>query len=117
MPIDTLGHDAQEILRRANTFLKSKQKNDQQRQQSLRELTGIERRLSNDIEERTTSYIAQLESEERAQIDNQWEQISSKPHFIEAFQKKQADLQIFENLRQVNGGAYPRNISPVLYVI
>jgi hypothetical protein len=117
MPIDTLGHDAQETLRRVNTFLKSKQKNDQQRQQNLRELTGIERRLSNDIEERTTRYIAQLESDEKAQIDNQWEQISSKPHFVEAFQKKQADLQIFENLRQVNGGAYPRNISPVLYVI
>ena len=84
MPIDTLGEDVQRVLRGANTFLRSKQKNSQLRQVQLRELNGIEGRLAKEIEERSTKYIAQLESEEKTQIDNQWAQITSKPKFIEA---------------------------------
>jgi hypothetical protein len=117
MPIDTLGDDANRVLRDAKAFLSSKQQNAQLRQFQLRELDGIERRLSREIEDRSTKYLAQLESAEKSEIASEWAQISSKPHFLQANKKKQTDLQLFENLRQINGGAYPRNISPVLYVI
>ena len=70
-----------------------------------------------EIEERRTSYIAQLVSDEKAEIDNQWAQLNSEPRLVQANKEKQTDLQIFENLRQINGGAYPKNLSPVLYVI
>jgi hypothetical protein len=117
MPIDTLGDEANRVLRGAKAFLSSKQKNPQLCQLQVKELDGIERRLSRDIEERSTKYLAQLESEEKSDIDSEWAQISSKPRFLQANKEKQTDLQLFENLRRINGGAYPRNISPVLYVI
>jgi hypothetical protein len=117
MPIDTLGDDANRVLRDAKAFLSSKQQNAQLRQSQLRELDAIERRLSREIEDRSTKYLAQLESAEKSEIATEWAQISSKPRFLQANKKKQTDLQLFENLRQINGGAYPRNISPVLYVI
>jgi hypothetical protein len=117
MPIDTLGDDVQRALRGARAFLSSKQKNSQQGQFHLRDLEGIEKRLSKQIDERSTKYIAQLESEERSKIESQWTQISSKPQYLQAHKEKQTDLQIFENLRRINGGAYPKNISPVIYVI
>jgi hypothetical protein len=117
MPIDTLGDDANRVLRDAKAFLSSKQQNAQLRQSQLRELDAIERRLSREIEDRSTKYLAQLESAEKSEIASEWAQISSKPRFLQANKKKQTDLQLFENLRQINGGAYPRNISPVLYVI
>lgn len=73
--------------------------------------------MSKEITERKTNYIAQLESEERTEIDGQWAQLNGKPQFIQANQQRQTNLQIFESLRQINGGAYPRDLSPVLYVI
>jgi len=117
MPIDTLGDDIQRVLRNAKAFLSSKQKSPEQRRVYLRDLETVGKRLYKEIEERQTSYIAQLESDEKAEIDNQWAQLNSEPRFIQANKEKQTNLQIFENLRQVNGGAYPKNLSPVLYVI
>lgn len=117
MPIDTLGDDIQRVLRNAKAFLSSKQKSPEQRRVYLRDLETVGKRLYKEIEERRTSYIAQLESDEKAEIDNQWAQLNSEPRFIQANKEKQTNLQIFENLRQVNGGAYPKNLSPVLYVI
>ena len=73
--------------------------------------------MSNEIEDRRTNYPAQLDAEERAEIDNQWAQLNVRPQYVQANQEKQTDQQIFESLRQINGGAYPRNLSPVLYVI
>jgi hypothetical protein len=117
MPIDTLGGDIQRVLRNAQTFLSSKQKNPAQRQAYLKDLETTGRRLYKEIEERRTDYIAQLESDEKAEIDNQWAQLNSEPRFIQANKERQTALQIFENLRQANGGAYPKNLSPVLYVV
>ena len=117
MPIDTLGGDIQRVLRNANAFLSSKQKNPAQRQAYFRDLETAGRRLYKEIEERRTDYIAQLGSDEKAEIDDQWAQLNSEPRFIQANKEKQTALQIFENLRQANGGAYPKNLSPVLYVI
>jgi len=117
MPIDTLGGDIQRVLRNAKTFLSSKQKNPAQRQAYLKDLETTGRRLYKEIEERRTDYIAQLESDEKAEIDNQWAQLNSEPRFIQANKERQSALQIFENLRQANGGAYPKNLSPVLYVV
>jgi hypothetical protein len=92
MPIDTLGDDANRVLRDAKAFLSSKQQNAQLRQLQLRELDGIERRLSREIEDRSTKYLAQLESAEKSEIASEWAQISSKPRFLQANKKKQTDL-------------------------
>lgn len=117
MPIDTLGEDVQRVVRNAKSFLSSNQKNGELRQSHLRDLEAVGARLSNEIEERRTRYISQLASDERAQVDNQWAQLNAKPQFIQANNQNQTNLQIFESLRQINGGAYPRDLSPVLYVI
>jgi len=117
MPIDTLGEDVQRAVRGAKAFIGSNQKNGEQRQSHLRDLEAVGARVSNEIEERRTKYIAQLESDERTQVDKQWAQLNAKPQFIQTNQQNRANLQIFENLRQINGGAYPRDLSPVLYII
>jgi hypothetical protein len=117
MPIDTLGDDIQRVLRGAKACLSSKQKSTELLQFQLRDLTTVGRRLSNEIEERRTTYISQLDSDEKAEIDNEWTQLNSNSRFIQAYREKQTHDQIFANLRQINGGAYPKNLSPVIYVI
>src|SRR5262245_41847421 len=117
MPIDTLGDEVQRVVRRAKAFLSSNEKNNDLRKSQLRDLQAIGARLSNDIEERQTKYIDQLDAEERAQMDEQMAQLNAKPQFIQASKQNETNKQIFENLRQINGGAYPRDLSPVLYVI
>lgn len=108
---------ALKVLRDATGFLRSKQPKSELRQQHLRNLEAVGRRLATDIEERSTRYLAKLEGDEKAEIDEQWAQLNSKPQFIKANTEKQSHLQIFNQLRQINGGAYPKNISPVLYVV
>src|SRR6185295_7515144 len=103
MPIDTLGEDVQRAVRGAKAFIGSNQKNGEQRQSHLRDLEAVGARVSNEIEERRTRYIAQLESDERTQVDKQWAQLNAKPQFIQTNQQNRANLQIFENLRQING--------------
>jgi hypothetical protein len=117
MPIDTLGDDIQRAVRDAKAFLSSKRNNNELRQSHIKDLDTVARRLSAEIGERRTNYIAQLASEERGQIDNQWLQLNRKPQFIQANQEGQTARQIFESLRQINGGAYPRDLSPVLYAV
>lgn len=117
MPIDTLGDEAQSVLRDATGFLRSKQSNNELKQYHIRNLEAAARHLSVDIEERSTRYITQLDSEEKAEIDDQWAQVTSKPHYLQAVTEQRTDAQIFNSLRQINGGAFPKNISPVLYVI
>ena len=60
MPIDTLGEDVQRVVRNAKGFLSSNQKNNDIRQSHLKDLEAVGARLSNDIEERQTKYIASL---------------------------------------------------------
>jgi hypothetical protein len=117
MPIDTLGGDVQRVVRDAKAFISSNQKDNGRRQSHLRDLEAVGARLSNEIEERRTRYIAQLESDERTQVDRQLAQLSAKPQFNQANKQNQTNLQIFESLRQINGGAYPRDVPTVLYVI
>jgi hypothetical protein len=103
--------------RSTRAFLSSKQKSDELRQSHLRDLDAVGIRLSREIGERRTNYVVQLESDERTEIDNQWAQLNAKPQFTQVNKERQTGQQIFESLRQINGGAYPRNLSPVLYVI
>jgi hypothetical protein len=117
MPIDTLGEDVQRVVRNAKGFLSSNQKNDDIRRSQLKDLEAVGARLSNDIEERQTKYIAKLDTEERTQIDSQLAQLFATPQFVQANRQNETNKQIFENLRQINGGAYPRDLSPILYVI
>jgi len=58
MPIDTLGEDVQRDVRGAKAFIGSNQKNGEQRQSHLRDLEAVGARVSNEIEERRTKYIA-----------------------------------------------------------
>src|SRR5690242_17533204 len=98
MPIDTLGEDVQRVVRNAKAFLSSNQKNNDLRKSHLRDLEAVSARLSNDIEERRTKYIAQLESEERDEIINEAAELNAKPQFIQASKQNQTNLQIFEHL-------------------
>ena len=116
MPIDTLGDEVQRVLRDARTFLSPRQPNSASKQPLLRDLAGVEGRLFREVEERSSTYLSRLDAEERREIDGQWARISNTPTFLQANQQKQTNLQLFESLRQINGGAYPRNISPVIYV-
>jgi hypothetical protein len=86
-------------------------------QQHLRDLLNAEQRLSSDIHERQNSYKDLLQRQEAHEIDAKWAELNQKPAFLRANARQKAQQGKFDNLRQVNGGAYPRNLSPVLYVI
>lgn len=116
MPVDTLGDDVQGIVRGATDFLHSSPDDSKLRQYHLRNLEGMERRLEADIQERSTKYLSELQASERAEIDDRFGQLNSNPRFLRANAEQRADQQKFDGLRQINGGGFPWNISPVFYV-
>jgi hypothetical protein len=58
-----------------------------------------------------------LQGQEEHEIDAKWAELNQNPAFLRANAQQNAQQAKFDNLRQVNNGAYPRNLSPVLYVI
>jgi hypothetical protein len=117
MPIDTLGEDAQGALKGAEDFLRSNQGDKSLRQFHLRNLQTVGRRLTSDVEERSTTYLTGLHSKEKSAIDEVWAKLNSNSRFIRTITEQKADQQTFDDLRRLNGGAFPKNISPVLYII
>jgi hypothetical protein len=115
MPIDTLGEDAQDALKGAEDFLRSNQGDKSLRQFHLRNLQTVGRRLTSDVEERSTTYLTELHSKEKSAIDEVWAKLNSNSRFIRTITEQKADQQTFDDLRRLNGGAFPKNISPVLY--
>jgi hypothetical protein len=117
MPNDTLAEDVEGALRGAGDFLRLGRNDDRARAYHLSALQTLESRLNTEIQERSTTYLAELNSEEAKEIDNKWQELDSDPRFTRANAQQKAHQQTFDHLRQFNGGAFPRNLSPVLYTI
>lgn len=117
MPHDTLGQDLAPLHRAAVDYVNSKVHTAQQQRLHLRNLKGAMSQLSADIEERTTTYLQQLDAQENNEMENKRKEVNANPKIQRAYEAQQANQKQFGDLRYVNGGGYPRNISPVLYVI
>lgn len=117
MPNDTLGKDIAGLHRAAVGYITSNVQNPQQRRSHLNNLKSAQSRLTTEIDERGTSYLKHLDAQEKAAIENRRAEIYSNPKLQRAYEAQKANHQQFEDLRHVNGGGYPKNISPILYVI
>ncbi len=117
MPNDTLRETVEEIRRGALSYIASNRPDAQHRRQLLKDIQSGKSRLSAEIEERNTTYLDQLDAKEAAAIDARRTEVYQNPKFQRASEAQRANHQRFESLRQVNDGGYPKNISPVLYVI
>jgi hypothetical protein len=117
MPIDTLGEDAQATIKAAEEFLRSNQADKTLQQFHLKNLKAIEKQLSLDIDERASGYLAELNSSEKKSVDEMWANLNSDQRYLRLDTEQKANQQTFENLRRLNGGVFPKNISPVLYII
>jgi len=117
MPDDALREEIEPIRREALAFIASNRPDERQRQTFVRRLMNCETRLSNDIEERSNTFLAELDQREAAAIQSARIELDQDMRFHRASEAHKAAHLEFEDLRRVNGGGYPRNISPVLYVI
>jgi hypothetical protein len=117
MPTDTLGDEVQSILKGATDFLRLNRPDDRRRRGHLVNLESMEERLRADIQERQTTHANELQSREDAEIDAEWRELNEDRRFVRISAEHKARQQTFEDLRQINDGEYPRNISPVLYII
>ena len=117
MPTDTLGDEVQTILKSAADFLRLNRPDERRRHNHLVGLESMEERLRADIQERQTTYANELQSSEDAEIDAEWRELNDDRRFVRINTEQKARQQTFEDLRQINDGEYPKNISPVLYII
>jgi hypothetical protein len=117
MPSDTLSEETTVALKGANDFLRANQGDQKAKAFHLENLEVLGARLQQDIQERSTSYLAELNSREAKEIDDRWQVLNSDQKYIRKTTEEKSYQQTFEKYRQVNGGALPRNISPVLYAI
>lgn len=117
MPDDTLAEDVQGVLKGAADFLRLGRGDERLRAFHLTKLQTLENRLEHEIDNRSTAYLSQIDADEQREIEATWHQLSSDPKFIRQNTEQKAHQQTFDHLRQTNGGKFPRNISPVLYVI
>jgi hypothetical protein len=117
MPTDTLGSEAQAVLKSAAELIRTNRPDDKRRRNLLIGLENMEQRLRSDVQERETSYDNDLRSKEDAEIDDRWRELNDNPRFVRVNSEQKSRQETFEDLRKVNDGGYPRNISPVLYVV
>jgi hypothetical protein len=117
MPNDSLMDEIAPIRRAALDYIATNRLDPRKRRMLIQDLQNAEARLSSEIAERETSYLPELIAKEAAAINSRRAQIEKDPAYQRAFDAQRADHQQFEYLRRVNGGGFPRNISPVLYAI
>jgi hypothetical protein len=117
MTTNTLGDEVSDILRGASDYIRSNRPDERRQQFHMRNLQSAEARVAAEIKERETGYKEQLQAKESADLDALWEALNRNPRFQRASAHQKACQETFEDLRQVNGGAFPKNISPVIYVI
>jgi hypothetical protein len=117
MPTDTLGEEVQSALKSGGQALRSNRLDDDRRRHLIANLTNLDKRLEADISERETSFVNELQTKEDTEIDARWAELNNNQRYVRANAEQKAREQTFQELRQVNGGAYPKNISPVIYVI
>jgi hypothetical protein len=117
MPSDVIVNETRGAMRIALDFLKQKIQPSDRRHSLFRQLQETERLLAADLAERQEAYPAELDRRERADIDAVWARYNEVDRHKNLTQKRDAQRQRFEQLRQLNGGSFPLNLSPVLYVI
>jgi hypothetical protein len=98
MPNDTLAEDAEGALRGAADFLRLGHNDDRARAFHLGTLQTLESRLAGDIQERSTTYLAELSSAEAKEIDAKWQELNSDPRFARANTQQKAHQQTFDHL-------------------
>jgi hypothetical protein len=117
MPNDTLREEIAASQRAAAAYITSNVQDPQQRRAHLQNLKSAQSRLSSEIEERSGDYRLRLDMEEKDAIEAKRSEIRTDPKLKRAFEVQKASHQQFEDLRRANGGGYPRNISPFIYII
>jgi hypothetical protein len=117
MPDDTPNDDLQTrvrlILTSDTRYLAGNKPDARKRQANLEQLTQWQTIISNDIDLRTTSYSARLADEHENNIRSAQNTLNEDHRYKEACAEQNATHLQFEMLRM--GGAYPKNISPVIY--
>lgn len=117
MPNDTLGDEAAEALKGASDYIRSDRADESRRKYNQLNLEGIESRLVADIDDRSTGYKQELHAKESAEINDKWEELGANTRYVRINAEQKARQKTFEDLRRVNEGVFPKNISPVLYVV
>jgi hypothetical protein len=117
MPNDSMREEIEPIRRAALAYLASTRTDAPQADAHLRALTNCEARLVSEIDERGRPYSDQLNADEAAAIGARRTEVEQNSKYQRASEEQKAAHQTFDNLRRINGGSYPRNISPVLYII
>src|SRR5262245_40476051 len=107
MPIDTLKDDVEPVIRAASDYLRSNRPEERMREQHIANLTNAQHRLSADLQQRTTTYLQELEEKEAREVDARSAELRSDPKFERISAEHTSRRQTFENLRQANEGAYP----------
>lgn len=116
---NTLSDDVAAALRGADTFLRKNSNDARTRAVHHENLAVLEARLESDIKERSTTYLAQLAAAEEDEIDASWRELTdlNNKKYSRLTAAEKTLQETFEQHRLINGGALPRNISPVLYSI
>jgi len=117
MPNDTLREEIEPARRAALAYIAANKTDARQKNSHVRSLKNCISRLERDVEEREHSHLASIDREERGAIDQKEAELDTDPKYQRASEANKAAHQEFENLRRVNGGSYPKNVSPVLSVI
>ena len=117
MPTDSLGEEVQAALKSCANIVRQDRPDEKRRRAMIATLQSLDERLRADIDERRTAYSDILQAKEDAEIAARWQELSEDQRFVRANTEQKARQQTFDSLRQVNDGAFPANISPVIYVI
>ncbi|MFZ3350875.1 MAG: hypothetical protein WA268_08410 [Xanthobacteraceae bacterium] len=116
---NTLSEDVAHALRSADGFLRSNHQDGRARASQVKNLTVLHARLESDIKDRSSTYLSELDAAEASEIEAKWGELTSpnnKKYGRESSVEKTLQ-ETFEQYRLINGGALPRNISPVVYSI
>src|SRR4051812_2644585 len=113
MPNDVLSEEANDAIREGENYFSSDNRDQRLWKSVVSKLKITEERLQAEIDKRSTAHVQELNLDKNRRLDEVREREKSK-RIEDVVKNQQAAHQTFEDLRQVNGGAYPKNISPVL---
>lgn len=116
---NTLSEDVASALRSADTSLRSNHEDSRAKAFHLSNLKVLKARLETDIKDRSSTYLEDVDSEEAREIEDNWSELTDQNNtkYSRETAVEKTLQETFEQYRQINGGALPRNISPVLYSI
>lgn len=117
MPNDVIAAESRLSVRSALDFLNRRIQEPDRRQSMLRQLQETEKLLQADLEERQEGYPAELDRRERGDIDAVWARYGAIDRHKSLDQKRSAQRLRFEQLRTLNGGGFPLNLPPLVYLI